>query len=328
MYYNDNEIDTTSKEEFANTIITKVVQQEINSDVYQSPLGVFTQGPLDVGAQVEEIEIGNINPTDFDKTGKKALEKADMNIKALYHKKNSDKTFKATVSDKQIKYAMLSRENLAKVGTAITNELENSANIAEYEQMKQLIKDVADKKKFVLCDMNDLSNNMDNLIKAIQVVSDNMTFPSTEYNFLGFKKEFCRKEDLYLIISTDLKARLNVDSLASAFNIDKKSLVGNILVVDNLPEISYTAEESKKGVELTIGDGATITTYKPQSSGEATATGKAICLLCHRKALIRKPVDRSVEPQRNAEGRFTNYFLHKEDLLSYSPFRNAVLFID
>ena len=39
-------------------------------------------------------------------------------------------------------------------------------------------------------------------------------------------------------------------------------------------------------------------------------------------------VEREIEDQRNGAGRFTNYHLHSNDLLSYSTLRNAVVLVD
>ena len=51
-------------------------------------------------------------------------------------------------------------------------------------------------------------------------------------------------------------------------------------------------------------------------------------MLLNKKAIKRDPVEREIEDQRNGAGRFTNYYLHATDLLSYSTLRNAVVLVD
>ena len=328
-YYTDNEIDKTSKETLGNEILVKVVKQVIDSKVFEGVFGVFTRNEIETGFQWEEIEVGNLTSADFDPSGTDALKKVNMNFKSLYHKINRRKTFTATVSNAQVKTAMLSEANMAQLATAITNELQNSSAIEDYEAIKDLLKDIAgEQKKMVVCDMNGNSTKSDNLIKAIQTLATNMTLPSTNYNFSGFKKAFNAKEDLVLIVDSATYARLNVDSLAGTFNIEKKELVSNIIVIDEMPAIKYTAVKADAGKSISIGTDNPINTYKVNASGTASITGDAIAFLVDKKAIIREPVEREVEDMRNGKGRFTNYFLHATDILSYSTLKNAVVFVD
>lgn len=328
-YYNGNAVDTTTKDLLTNTILNKIVKQEIESKVFEDIFGTFTNKALDTGMQIEEIEVANLEAKDFDPTGANVLKKADMDFKVLYHKINRRKTFKATVSNAQVKMSMLSRENMADLANAITNELWNSSSISDFEDMKTLLFDIAgDKKQMVVCDLNGNGGDMNALTKAIQTLATNMTLPNTLYNYSGFKKEFNKKEDLVLIIDSATQARLNVDSLANAFNMDKKQLVERIIVIDKLPEIVYNGDTATEGIEIDIGETNPIKTYKIEDAGASTISGKAICMLMNRRAIKRDPVEREVEDARNGEGRFTNYFLHTTDLLSYSTLKNAIVFVD
>lgn len=329
VYYNGNTLDTTTNDMLSNKIINKIVLQEIETKIFDDIFGIFTQRKIDNGFQIEEIEVANLVATDFDPTGADALKKANMDFKTLYHKINRYKTYKATISNKQIKRSMLTKEGIAQIATAITNEMWNSSSIDDFEAIKQLFADIAnDQKAMVICDLNGNGSDMDALTKAIQTLATNMTLPSTLYNFSGFKKEFNKKEDLVLVIDSALRARLNVDSLATAFNMDKKALVENIIVIDQMPNIEYTALKADKGIEIDIGEANKIITYKYNASGSGEVTGKAVCMLLNKRAIKRDPVEREVEDQRNGAGSFTNYFLHATDLLSYSTLRNAVVLVD
>lgn len=329
MYYKGNEVDTSTKDQLTGALLNKIVKQEMDSKVFKDIFAIFTNKQLDVGNQIEEFEVANLQSTDFDPTGAKALEKAKMDFKVLYHKINREKTFKATISNKQIKKAMLSKEAMADVANMISNELYNSSSIEDFDAVKQLFIDIcATQKKMVICDMAGSGSNMDALTKAIQTLASNMTLPSTSYNFSGFKREFNELGDLVLVIDSATRARLNVEALANAFNVDMKNLVENIIVIDKMPNINYASEKADEGETIDIGEDSPIKTYKPNGEGSAQVTGKAICILVNKKAIKRDPVEREIEDQRNGAGRFTNYYLHATDLLSYSTLRNAVVIVD
>lgn len=329
MYYKGNDVDTSTKDQLTGALLNKIVKQEMDSKVFKDIFAIFTNKQLDVGNQIEEFEVSNLQSTDFDPTGAKALEKAKMNFKVLYHKINREKTFKATISNKQIKKAMLSKEAMADTANMISNELYNSSSIEDFDAVKQLFIDICGtQKKMVICDMAGSGSNMDALTKAIQTLASNMTLPSTAYNFSGFKREFNDVKDLVLIIDSATRARLNVEALANAFNVDMKHLVENIIVIDKMPNINYASEKADEGETIDIGEDSPIKTYKPNGEGSAQVTGKAICILVNKKAIKRDPVEREIEDQRNGAGRFTNYYLHATDLLSYSTLRNAVVIVD
>lgn len=329
VYYKGNDVDTLTKDLLTGDLINKIVKQEIDAKVFDDIFGIFTNKQINTGMQIEEFEVANLESSNFDHTGANTLAKASMDFAVLYHKINRRKTFKATISNAQVKMAMLSEQNMADVANAITAELWNSSSIEDFDAIKQLFEDIAsEEKKMVICDLNGNGGDMDALTKAIQTLATNMTLPSTYYNFAGFKKEFNKKEDLVLVIDSATRARLNVDSLAGAFNMEKKELVGNIIVIDSMPAITYAAEAVTKGLEIDIGETNKIITYKPAATGSATVTGSAICMLLNKKAIKRDPVEREIEDQRNGAGRFTNYYLHATDLLSYSTLRNAVVLVD
>lgn len=328
-YYNGNEIDTTTKETLGDSILGKVVKQELDSKVFDGVFGTFTKDTIDTGNQYEEIEVGNLTSDDFDATGAEALTKKKMDFKSLYHKINRRKTFKATVSDAQVKPAMLNTSAMASLSNAIVNEIYNSSAIEDYEAFKRLLKDVAGEDKVMtICDLNGNGDNMDSLTKTIQTLATNMTFPSTRYNFSGFKKAFNSRDELVLIIDSATSAKLNVDSLASAFNMSKKELVGNIIVVDELPDVEFTSEACEKQCELEIGADTNVIVAKPNESGDTTITGKVLGFLVSKASLIRSPIERELTDQYNAKGRFTNYYYHVTDILSYSTLKNAVALVD
>lgn len=330
VYYGGNAVDTSTTDLLAGDILNKIVKQEIESKIFEDIFSIFTSKMINTGMQIEEIETANLTSSSFDATGANALVKANMDFKTLYHKINRRKTFKATVSSAQVKLAMLNEQNMADLANMITSELWNSSAIEDYDAMKQLLKDIAlEQKAMVIVDLNGNGADMDALTKAIQTIASNMALPSTYYNFSGYKKEFNKKEDLVLIIDTATRAQLNVDSLANAFNMDKKALVANIIEIDAMPTgITFTSEKATKGIEIDIGETNAIATYKADSDGLATVSGSAVCFLLNKKAIKRDMIERDIETQHNSAGRFDNYFLHATDLLSYSTLRNAVVFVD
>lgn len=327
-YYNGNELDTTTKEDLANKIINKITLQKIDTDIFNNPFSVFKQNQLQSGYQIEEIEVGNLTSDDFDKAGTDALKKKEMNFKTLYHKINREKTMHATVSDKQLRKASLKPETTAQLAQAIITEMQNSSQIEDFEAFKELLVDIASKKKVMtICDLNG-NSGVDAMTKAVQIMATRLTYPSTHFNYSGFKKAFSRNENLVLIMDATLNARFNVESLATAFNMDKKELVKNIIVIDEMPNIEYSAVKTNKELDIDIGETSPIAIHKYATAGTESVTGKAKMLLVDRRCLVVDPVERVMTEDHNGKGRFTNKWLHADDILSYSTLKNAIIFVD
>ncbi len=83
-----------------------------------------------------------------------------------------------------------------------------------------------------------------------------------------------------------------------------------------------------KGLNIPTSKDGNIDMYKCNEEGEQKVNGKPICFLLNRKALKRINVERKIKTQENGAGDFMNYYLHAEDLLSYSTLRNAVVIVD
>ena len=95
-----------------------------------------------------------------------------------------------------------------------------------------------------------------------------------------------------------------------------------------MPTIEYAAEKVDALKTIDIGEQNDITIYRPNASGAGTVTGKVKAFLVDRRAIIRDPVERELESERNAKGRFTNYYYHATDVLTYSTLKNAVALVD
>lgn len=328
MIYDGNVLDTTSVEQFTDTILNKIVKQEIDQTSFDDPLTVFNKEPIGAGFQIEEIAVGNLDEADFDPEGSNSLTKKKPTFKTIYHKKNYDKQMKVSVSDKQIRTAMLSKQNVANLSNAIVSELSNSATINRFEDKKQLIEDVCTGQKNINLLLLNQNNTMDDLSKVCQILNTKMKYPSKNFNYLAFKKTTSRPEDLYILMDSETSAQMNVDSLASAFNMDKKTLAGNIIVLDDLPTMEYTALTTNAVTNFKIGENKTVNIVKYASDGTGSVTGKVKMLFIDKKAFQVRPEPRTIESARNAAGRFTNYFLNDEGCLSYSALKNAIAIVD
>ena len=104
-----------------------------------------------------------------------------------------------------------------------------------------------------------------------------------------------------MVVRNDIRAKLDVEVLASAFNIDKTTLLGNIITVDNFD--SYDDDGTK------VYDGSAI-----------------VGLLCDKAWFKIKTQDFFMENFYNPNNRTMQYYLNVIRMYNMSLFANGVIF--
>ena len=135
----------------------------------------------------------------------------------------------------------------------------------------------------------------------------NFQLPSSNYNAWnkvgGYGraiKSWTNKEDIVFIIRNDLASFIDVNVLASAFNIDRASLLGNIIYVDNF--------------DIYDGD-------------DKVVDGSAILGIMADKRWFRiRPQELVMDEFYNANNRTWQMYLNDVRMYQYSLFSNAVVF--
>ena len=79
-------------------------------------------------------------------------------------------------------------------------------------------------------------SNMKSIVSAIKGVSNNYEFMSADYNVAGVQT-FTKKSDQYLLVNSKFDAVMDVEVLASAFNMDKAEFAGRRVLVDSFGKL-------------------------------------------------------------------------------------------
>ena len=90
--------------------------------------------------------------------------------------------------------------------------------------------------------------NMKSIVSAIKGISNKYTFLSTDYNLAGVAT-FTNKSEQYMLINSNFDATMDVEVLASAFNMDKAEFSGRRVLVD-----SFGSLDTARLGELFAGD--------------------------------------------------------------------------
>lgn len=282
--------------EFVNALVNRIGLVILNNRMATNPLAALKKGRLAVGETIEEIYIDVIKAQTYDpRAAQDTLFKRHLpNVSSVFHSVDSQLNYPLTISNEQLRKAFLSYDSLDRFIAGLVDSMYKSATLDEFIQMKQLISEWNESKRFIIepiTAVTDAATAREAMIK-IKAVSDGMTIFNNAMNYAGVWTSTPKNEQ-YLITTPDFNARMDVDVLAAAFHMDKAEFAGHVIVVDNIGDLG------DDGIEAILVDKNWYQVYDYL---------------------------RTFKTAYNGEGLYWNYFYHVWMVYSLSPFSNAVAF--
>lgn len=305
---------------FVDTLINRVAMVIVTSKTWQNPWSIFKRGTLDLGESIEEVFVNIARPFDFnpDKAEKEVFKREFPDVRVTFHKLNYQKYYKVTVSQQQLRTAFLAWSGITDLVTRIVDSLYTGMNYDEYIVMKYMLCRAVLNGGiggFKVADFTS-PNNLGDLIASVKGVVNNMEILSNKYNSAGVMNAI-QRGDVYCIIDTFLDARVDVNVLASAFNMDKTEFVGRKILIDG-----WDNHDTARLALLFEND----ENYTPFTQAELTTLGGIGAIVCERDLWMVFDALLEMENINNGQGLYWNYWLHVWRLFSISPFAQAVVF--
>lgn len=275
------------KNEFLGSLVNKIGRQEYSSKAYLNPLSKFKKGFIDNANEIEEIYVARVQGLSQDLDGTTTLKRVKPDVKTLYHNQEYGKCYTATITDKQVRQAFTSKDGVKRIADEILTQQHTGVEYDEYVAMKKAINDFAaaipGSAKRTITEVTNQTTAKE-FVKKVKKDIGKMQFRSTNYCEY---EQHSKAEDLVLFVHIDYQAEIDVELLATAFNIDKAELNTRVVFVDGFTNTKLRA------VLLDVGAIKVFDTLYNN------------------------------EQQRNAQGMFTNYHLNVEKIVSYSTLYNG-----
>ena len=307
--------------EFLNALVNRIGRVLVTSKMYDNPWNMFKRGMLEFGETIEEVFVEIAKPFEYDpETAESEVFKREIpDVRAAFHILNYQKFYKVTVQRDQLRQAFLTWDGVTDLITKIINSMYAGANYDEFLVMKYLVAVNILKGRLKAVQISDPSNvtNMKSVVGAIKSVSNGMEFMTTEYNQAGVHT-YTDKRDQYIILTSDFDAVMDVEVLASAFNMDKADFMGRRVLVD-----SFASLDNDRLALLFKDD----ENYVPLTQDELDALATIPAVLVDRDWFMILDNLLEFTDQYNGQGLYWNYWLHVWKTLSVSPFANSAVFV-
>ena len=297
--------------EFCNALVNRIVYTQFEIKSFRNPLVVLEGDRIPLGYAGQEIYVNpqkgrQYNPADF--AG--LLINYEADVKVQYMSINMDVQYPVTFSRQQLKKAFVSWGDLETFIDGLSNALYNGAYIDEFRFTKNIISGAYKDNKAVIEQVTAVTSEATAkaFVERARELFLNFQLPSSDYN--AWAKcggagrpivTWTNPEDIVILIKNDLRAKLDVNVLAEAFNMDKTTLLGNIISVDNFDV--YDDEGTK------VFDGSSI-----------------VGMIADKAWFRIKRQDMFMDSFYNPNNRSIQYYLNLVKMYNFSLFANGVIF--
>lgn len=317
--------DATLRNEFISSLVNRIGFVTLTNRVWENPWAVFNKGLVEYGTTVEEIFVDLAKPFEYNvEAGVDNQYKRQIpDVKAAFHVLNWQKFFKVTIQEKDLKQAFLGWDGVQDIISKIIESLSTGLNYAVFMTMKYMIARVILKGQGNAVEVPTVSAaNMKTIIAGIKEISNNWTFLNRKNNLAGVANH-TPKDAQYLILTNEFDAIMDVEVLASAFNMDKTEFYGHRILVDGFGEID---NDFMKDL-FTDTNGVTSDMYVPITDDEKAALAKIPAILIDSKFMQIYQNMHEMTEKFNGESIYWNYWLHEWMTFSVSPFAQRMTFV-
>ena len=304
------------RNKFIQSLVNRIAYTKFQMDYFENPLRELANDELPLGAIGQDIYVNPAHARIYnidDFAG--LLAKYEADVKVEYNELNYDVQYPVTIIRKELEKAFTTWGDFESFLMGISQSLYNGAYIDDYNYTRKLITN-AYLNNNVQMETFTFSNpaaptdtELKGLIAKLRELYLNFQAPSTLYNAWGKVGGYGKKivswsnpRDIVVFLSNKLASVIDVNVLASAFNIDKADLMGRVYYV---PDFDQRDED-----------------------GEVVVDGSSIyAFICDRRWFKIRDKAMFMDEFYNANNRSWQQYLNVIKSFNYSLFANAKMLV-
>lgn len=308
--------------EFLSALYNRIGRVIITSKMYYNPWAPFKKGLMELGETVEEIFVNIAKAHTFnpEKAETSFMKREIPDVRAAFHTMNYQKFYKATISNDQLRQAFLSWQGITDLIAKVVDAMYTAHNYDEFQVTKYMLaRNILNGYLYPVTVAQVDKENAPDIVTEIKAISNELVYESTDYNLSGVYT-FSEKNDQFIITNARFDAVMDVNVLASAFNMDKVEFMGHRVQIDGFDRI-----DEKRMAELFADD--PNAGYVPLTDDEKAALKAVPAVLVDRDYFMIFDNLYKFTEDYNGEGLYWQYWYHAWKTFSTSPFANAVVFV-
>lgn len=308
--------------EFLSALYNRIGRVIITSKMYYNPWSPFKKGLMELGETVEEIFVNIAKAHTFnpEKSETNFMKREIPDVRAAFHTMNYQKFYKATISNDQLRQAFLSWQGITDLIAKIVDAMYTAHNYDEFQVMKYMLaRNILNGYLHPVTVAQVDKENAPDIVTEIKAISNELVYESPDYNLNGVYT-FTEKNDQFIITNARFDAVMDVNVLASAFNMDKVEFLGHRVQIDGFDRIDENRMNELFADDPDAG-------YVPLTVEEKAALKAVPAVLIDRDYFMIFDNLYKFTEDYNGEGLYWQYWYHAWKTFSTSPFANAVIFV-
>ena len=300
---------------FIQSLVNRIAYTRFMMDYFENPLRELAGDDLPLGAIGQEIYVNPARGRVYDINDFAGLlVKYESDIKAEYTEINFDVQYPVTIIRKELEKAFVSWGDFESFLMGISTSLYNGAYIDDYKYTKKLItnayvNNAVQMETISFAGATPTKAELEVLTARLRQAYLDFMVPSTKYN--AWKKvggygrsivSWSKPENIVVFVSNKMASILDVNVLASAFNIDKADLMGRVYYVEDFDILDDNGN--------VVVDGSNI-----------------VALICDRRWFKIREKDMFMDEFYNANNRSWQSYLNVIKSFNYSLFANALMLV-
>lgn len=309
----------THSNEFINALINRIALVRMQSATFNNPYKHLKKGYLEFGETVEDIFVGIIRAVKYDpeKGASREFKRTLPNVQSVFHTTNWKVMYPITIEKQALKRAFTSADGVTNLITSIIDQVYQSAEYDEYLLFKYLLIKAISHGKVYPQPID--TTNMNSVAVAFRGKSNLLTIDMTGRFNEAHVQNNTPVDKQSVFMDADFNAKFDVEVLASAFNMNKADFIGKLHLIDDFSSFDNERFEA----------------IRKESTGLEEVTTDELTLMKNVKGVLLdeewfQVYDNLFEfdETRVGSGLYWNYWLHVWKTISYSPFANAIVFVD
>lgn len=224
------------RNEFVNTLITRIGLQTVDSNAFKNPLSLYKKDPIRYGMTHEETYVNMAKGYKYDSNAdaELSLKQFESYIMTMFHNVNLKMQYPVTVTYDNLRNSFLSETGIRDLVSAKMEACISGAELDEYTAMKGLIDTGYEQKVLPAVHVDEVVNESTakELLAQIKQAVGEFAFPNPANNIVGATSS-SPASNLIFITTPKVNARISVEALAYAFNLNKAEVEVRTVVVDS-----------------------------------------------------------------------------------------------
>ena len=305
---------------FLTSMINRVGAVYLKNKMLKQPWGIFKRDVMEYGNIVENVFVDIAKPHTYDPSvAENEIYKREIpDVKTQFFVVNFYKFYKQTIQTDTLKQALLSDKGLYDLTDKIVLALLNGERNDEFLAMKYMLaREILAGNIETVAIPTVSKANVHDIVSVIKSTSNDLTFPNRKYNHAGVMNQ-TEKSEQFLICNSYFDSVMDVNVLASAFNMDKAEFDGRRMLVDGFGKFDT------ERLALLFADSED---YVPFTDEELAQLESIPAVLVDDDFFVLIDTNRKMGARFNEEGLYWNYWLHVWKTFGISEFSQAAIFI-